>query len=59
LRDLRSLTEDDDAEEEEEEEARPFKFKTTWKAIYSKEQLPSIQPLYIMKGALFIVHIEL
>jgi hypothetical protein len=53
--------EDDDAkeEEEEEEEAMPFKFKTTWKAICGKEQLPGIQSAYLMKGALFMVDIEL
>jgi hypothetical protein len=52
--------EDDDAEEEEEEEeARSFKFKTTWKALYGKEHLPSIQSAYFMKGALFIIDIEL
>ena len=47
--------EDDDAEEEEE----PFKFKTTWKAFCGKEQLPSIQSAYFMKGALFMIDIEL
>ena len=53
--------EDDDAkeEEEEEEEAMPFKFKTTWKAICGKEQLPGIQSAYLMKGALFMVDIKL
>ena len=54
--------EDDDAEEEEdeeEEEASPFKFKTTWKALCSKEHLPSIQSVYFMKGALFMIDIEL
>jgi hypothetical protein len=53
--------EDDDVEEEEEEEeeARPFKFKTTWKALYGKEHLPSIQSTYFMKGALFMIDIEL
>jgi hypothetical protein len=49
---------DDDAEEEEEE-ARLFKFKTTWKALYSKEQLPSIQSAYFMRGALYMIDIEL
>jgi hypothetical protein len=47
--------EDDDAEEEEE----PFKFKTTWKALCGKEQLPGIQSAYFMKGALFMIDIEL
>jgi hypothetical protein len=52
--------EDDDAEEEEgEEEAMPFKFKTTWKALCGKEHLPSIQSAYFMKGALFMIDIEL
>jgi hypothetical protein len=53
--------EDDDAEEEEEEEeeARLFKFKTTWKAFCGKEQLPGIQSAYFMKGALFMIDIEL
>jgi hypothetical protein len=47
--------EDDDTEEEEE----PFKFKTTWKALCGKEQLPGIQSVYFIKGALFIINIEL
>lgn len=58
--------EDDDAEEEEEEEekeeeedARPFKFKTTWKALCGKEHLPGIQSAYFMKGGLFMINIEL
>jgi hypothetical protein len=54
--------EDDDAEEEEEEEeedARPFRFKTTWKALCGKEHLPGIQSAYFMKGGLFMINIEL
>ena len=54
--------EDDDAEEgegEEEEEASSFKFKTTWKALCGKENLPGIRSAYFNKGALFIIDIEL
>jgi hypothetical protein len=52
--------EDDDAEEEEEEEeASSFKFKTTWKALCGKEQLPGIRSAYFIKGALFMIDIEL
>jgi hypothetical protein len=53
--------EDDNAEEKKEEEKKTmsFKFKTTWKAICGKEQLPGIQSVYLIKGALFIVNIEL
>jgi hypothetical protein len=47
--------EDDNAEEEEE----PFKFKTTWKALCGKEQLPGVQSVYFIKDALFIIDIEL
>jgi hypothetical protein len=47
--------EDNDAEKEEE----PFKFKTTWKALCGKEQLSGIQSVYFIKGALFIIDIEL
>jgi hypothetical protein len=50
--------EDDDAEEEEEE-ARLFKFKTTWKALCGKEQLPGIQSAYFIRGALYMIDIEL
>jgi hypothetical protein len=49
----------EDNNTEEEEEARPFKFKTTWKALCGKEHLPGIQSAYFIKGALFMVDIEL
>jgi hypothetical protein len=47
------------SDKEEEEEARLFKFKTTWKALCGKEHLPSTQSAYFMKGALYIIDIEL
>jgi hypothetical protein len=49
----------EDDTEEEEEKARLFKFKTTWKALYGKEQLPSIQSAYFMRGALYMIDIKL
>jgi len=55
-------TEEEDIEDnnaKEKEGARPFKFKTTWKALCGKEHLPGIQSAYFTKGALFIVDIEL
>src|SRR5438045_3245790 len=51
--------EEEEGEEEEEEDARPFKFKTTWKALCGKEHLPGIQSAYFMKGGLFMINIEL
>ena len=48
--------EDNDAKEEEE--STPFKFQTTWKALCSKEFLPSIRSIYYIKDMLIMDDIE-